>query len=52
MAAYQDTKPGKMEAKRDKEGADVALQGKVLQTEARLVKTWSGDRLEDSEPLV
>lgn len=52
MAAYQDTMPGKMEAKRDKEGADVALQGKVLQTEAVLVKAWSGDRLEDGEPLV
>lgn len=36
--------PGKMEAKRDKEGADEA--------EVVLMKAWNGDRLEDSEPLV
>lgn len=52
MAAYQDTMPGKMEAKQDKEGADEALQGRVLQTEVVLVKARNGDRLEDREPLV
>lgn len=52
MAAYQDPMPGKMEAKRDKEGVDGVFQARVLQTEAVPVKTRTGDGLEDSEPLL